>query len=129
MLTSFDELFFKKKPVEKIKRKTEPGAQFFSFTKEAWLCLSRNHNRASRGSKTVPLVEGKKKKTCFFSVFERHARASRESTTVHLAEAKPCLSRKEKKTENTFFPVSRASRKSTTVPLAEAKPCLSRKEK
>ena len=51
-----------KKPDEK----TKPGARFFSFLKEARPCLSRNHNRTSRGSKTVTLMEGKKQKTRFF---------------------------------------------------------------
>ena len=104
MLIGFDELFFSRKNrTKKPGEKTEPGARFFSFPKEARPCLSRNHNCASRGSKTVTLVEGKKTENAFFSVSERHGRDSRESTTVPLAEAKPCLSLKKKKTENAIF--------------------------
>ena len=90
MLIGFDELFFHEKTGRKKSgEKTEPGARFFPFPKEARPCLSRNHNRASRGSKTVTLAEEKKIKNAFFSVSERHGRDSRESTTVPLAKAKP----------------------------------------
>ena len=105
---------------------------FFPFPKEARPCLSRNHNRASRGSKTLTLVEGKKQKTRFFP-FPR-------GTAVTLAKAQPWLSRKQNrdshKRENTetriFFPFrearpwlsrkhNRASHGSKTVTLAKEK--------
>ena len=67
MLIGFDELFFTKKPDEKDRAK-KPNREhgFFPFPKEARPCLSQNHNRASRGSKTMTLMEGKKQKTRFF---------------------------------------------------------------
>ena len=91
MLIGFDEIFFhEKKPDEKSRaKKPDREHGFFPFPKEARPCLSRNHNRASRGSKTVTLVKGKKQKTHFFPFRKRHARNSRESTTVPLAKAKP----------------------------------------
>ena len=71
----FDKLFFHEKTRRKIlDEKTEPGAWFFFLFErdtpvplaKSQPCLSRNHNRASRESKTVTLVKGKKQKTRFF---------------------------------------------------------------
>ena len=74
MLIGFDKLFFIKKRTKKPDEKTELGARFFSFPKDARPCLSRNHNRTSRGSKTVTLVEGKKTENAFFFSFPKEAR-------------------------------------------------------
>ena len=81
MLIGFNELFSH----EKNGRINQPGSTFFSFPKEACPCLSRNHNRASRESKTVTLVKGKNKKRVFFRF---RGCASRESKTVTLAKEK-----------------------------------------
>ena len=101
---------------KKTDEKAEPGALVFPFRKEARPCLSRNHNGASHGSKTMPLAKGKKQKTHFFFVSERHGCASPESTTVPLAEGK------KNRKRGFLFP------RGTTVPLMKAQPCLSRKQ-
>ena len=62
--------------------------RFFSVFQEAQPCLSRKHNRASRGSKTVTLAKEKKQKTCFVFPFLR-------GTAVTLAKVKTCLSLKQ----------------------------------
>ena len=97
---------------------------FFPFPKKARPCLSQNHNRASRGSKTVTLVKGQKNRKRVFFPFPR-------GTAVTLAKAQPCLSRNQnrdsrerKKNRKRVFSFARG----TAVTLAKAKPCLSRKQ-
>ena len=76
---------------------------FFPF-REARPWLSRKHNRASRGSKTVTPAKEKKTENAFcFSLSERHGRDSHKSTTVPLAEEKPWLSQKKKNRKRVFF--------------------------
>lgn len=115
MLIDFNELFFMKKP------NREHG--FSPFPKEARPCLSRNHNRASCGSKIVTLTKGKKKrKRVFFLIPRRHGRDSHESTTVPLASKTVTLTKEKKHVFSVSERHGRDSRESTPVPLAEAKP-------
>ena len=125
--------FSQKKGLKKPGEKTEPGARFFPFPKDARPCLSRNHNYDSRESKTVTLAKEKKTENafCFFPFREaqpwlsrKHNRASRRSKTVTLA--------KEKKQKTRFFRFrkarswlslkhNRASRERKTVTFAKEK--------
>ena len=90
-------------------------------------CLSRKQNRASR----------ERKKTRFFSVFERHGHAFRGSKTVPLAEAKPCLSWLKKHVLFSFprgiarkhNRASRGSKERVFSFIREARSCLFRKRK
>ena len=103
--------FYEKNRTKKPGEKTEPGARFFPFPKEARPCLSRNHIRASRGSKTVTLVKRKKNRKRVFSLFER-------GTPVRLAKSQPCFSWKQnrdsrgkkKKQKTRFFPFLKEAR-------------------
>ena len=62
------------------RRKTENVFCFSVRDREARACLSRKHNRASSGSKTIPIAEGKKQKMRFF---------------LHFQKARSCLLRKQ----------------------------------
>ena len=108
----FRRTFFSRK--NRMKKPTREHG-FFRFPKEAHPCLSRKHNRPSRGSKTVPLAE-KKIENTFFSFPRGTAMTLAKSTTMPPAKAKSWLSRKKRKLVFSFF-------------LREARSCLSHKKK